>query len=86
MKPYIDIKYSSNRFFRIFFPWIKEGDLVWHRDKLDRKVSVLFNKNWFFQYDNKLPFLLNGAIFIEKEEYHRLIKGRGLLLLKIKEQ
>jgi hypothetical protein len=86
MKPYLDIKPSKSFFIRVFFPWASEKDIVWHRDKCNREVKVLLNSGWEFQHDNSLPFSLKGNLFIEKEKYHRLIKGNGLLLLKIKEQ
>ncbi len=85
MKPYLDIKYRKGSFIRVFFPWLKEKELVWHRDKEDRSVTALFNFSWKFQFDNELPFLLKREIFIQKETFHRLIKGKGLLVLKIKE-
>lgn len=85
MKPYFDIKYSKNKFFRIFFPWIKEDELVWHRDRLDRNVHAIFNVGWNFQFDNELPFLLKDSIFIKSGVYHRIIKGKMPLLIKIEE-
>jgi hypothetical protein len=35
------------------------------------------------QLDNKLPTSLNESIFIERHEWHRVIKGTGTLKLKI---
>jgi len=85
MKAYYDISCGKNSFFRLFFPWVKKRELIWHRDKLDRDVSVIFGGRWMFQFDNKLPFILKGNIKIKNGIYHRIIKGKGLLVLKIKE-
>jgi hypothetical protein len=35
------------------------------------------------QLDNELPQQFDKPIFIEKEKYHRLIKGDGNLKLKV---
>ena len=66
---------------------VKNNDLVWHRDKLDRVVRVLEGKGWLLQMDNQVPeILLEGQdYFIPSHKYHRLIKGPGTLVLAIKE-
>lgn len=85
MKPYLDLRLKKNCFIRVFFPWVKGRDLVWHRDNSDRDIVPLLNSNWMFQFDNDLPFLLKEELFIKKSRYHRLLKGNGFLVLKIKE-
>jgi hypothetical protein len=62
--------------------------LIWHRDKNDRVITVLkCGKGWQFQFDNDLPFELKPDMEIEiaKEEFHRVIKGKGNLKVQIKE-
>ena len=44
-------------------------ELTWHRDREDRTIEVLENNGWLFQYDNELPFLLDGTIEVKKESY-----------------
>ena len=63
-------------------------ELVWHRDRSDREITVLSGYNWKLQMDDNLPKeLKHGRIYhIKKMVYHRLIKGSGKLLLKIREK
>lgn len=77
-------EYKNDYYIRTFSSDIDEFELIWHRDKEDRIVEVVKNDGWLFQYDNELPKILNEKIFIEKNTYHRIIKGYGDLILKIK--
>lgn len=61
-----------------------ESEFKWHRDKEDRIIICEEKTDWLFQKDNELPISFDNQIFIEKEVYHRLIKGTGNLTLKIK--
>ena len=67
---------------------VDEDELIWHRDKSDREIAVMSGFNWKLQMDNELPEeLKQGRVYhINKMVYHRLIKGSGKLLLKIKEK
>ena len=79
---------TRNGFLVRYFPKEIDDDLLyWHRDKRDRLVFVLCGKDWKIQFDNELPiYLLQNIVYpIEKEKYHRLIKGSSELILKIKE-
>lgn len=69
---------------RIFSEDIKEDELVWHRDKEDRIVESVGDTNWEIQLDNELPKSLTETIYIPKETYHRVIKGSGELIVKVK--
>jgi hypothetical protein len=84
MKPYVDYEKEGD-------VWIREFDndtneLEWHRDETDRLVEVIEGDGWMFQYDNDLPFSINSlnTIFIPKETFHRLHKGKNKLKIKIK--
>jgi len=69
---------------RTFSQDVDEHELVWHRDREDRIIIPLNESDWMIQMDNQLPKLLNREFFIPKGEYHRVIKGSGDLILKIK--
>ncbi len=80
-------------------PYIQEGqirtfesdvdskELVWHRDKQSRKVTVIEGQGWQLQYNGSLPVeLIEGMSYnIPKMLYHRLIKGANKLIVKIEE-
>ena len=80
-RPYKDIGVV-----RIFYSDVKSNELVWHRDKEDRKITVVEGEGWQFQFNGSLPFeLKEGQIFdIPEGLYHRVIKGKTNLVLKIK--
>ena len=78
-------KRENNLIVRTFSQNIDENELVWHRDRNDREVTVLQETDWKFQFDNELPQLLKDVIFIPKNTYHRVIKGTGELNLQILE-
>ena len=86
IKPYINIKETDEYIIRSFDKSIDPTELKWHRDQEDRLVTVLeCGPGWKFQHDNELPIDLhpNTTILIPKYTYHRAIKGKGNLLLKI---
>ena len=76
---------KDNLIVRTFSQDIDEEELVWHRDREDREVTVLEETDWQFQFDNELPQVLKNTIFIPKNTYHRLIKGTGELNVHITE-
>ena len=65
-------------FERTFSQDVDNDELVWHRDREDSET------NWMFQFDNELPFIMEGKFSIPMGVYHRVIKGDGDLKLKIK--
>lgn len=85
-KPYTEI-IGSGCIIRAFDSDVDEQDLVWHRDYHTRLITIDHANGWQFQFENELPFkLVDGMIFlVERETYHRLIKGTGQLILKIRE-
>lgn len=62
-------------------------DLIWHKDKHDRVVTVVKSNGWKLQMETGLPFdLVEGKSYkIPALSWHRILKGRGNLLIKIKE-
>jgi quercetin dioxygenase-like cupin family protein len=86
MKPYKEVLNNNSRVreFKVNTP---NKELVWHRDEKDRYVTVLEGEGWHFQLDNELPLELQkkDVIFIPKQKYHRVLKGKTDLLIKIEE-
>lgn len=86
MKPYKEVIEGKSRIreFKVNTP---NKELVWHRDEKDRYVTILEGDNWQFQLDNELPLELRkgDVIFIPKQKYHRVLKGKTDLLIKIEE-
>jgi hypothetical protein len=85
--PYLDDFQKNGKFIRTFDNNVNDDELVWHRDKRDRKVRVISGDGWLIQMDNELPIpLLMGQTYnIKKEVYHRIMKGKNLLRLEIEE-
>ena len=75
-RPYRE-EIHGNVSIRKFYKDTNPDDLVWHRDREDRTVTVLEGKGWSFQYDDQLPIELKEGdqFLIERMTYHRLLKG-----------
>ena len=88
-KPFDDFEKSiyKNVFTRVFKKNVKKEQLIWHKDRKDRVVKVIYGTGWKLQCDNELPIELELGrnYYIKKEEFHRLHKGNGELKLEIKE-
>jgi hypothetical protein len=85
-KPYKEISLDeTNKVQRIFEQDIDESELEWHRDSEDRYVKIIESNNWYIQFDNQIPQRLinQEVIFIPKAKYHRVIKGKGSLIVEI---
>jgi hypothetical protein len=80
--------YTQLNDIRTFSENVDELDLVWHRDKYNREITILEGENWFLQLDNQLPVALQkGKTYtIPAMEYHRIIKGDSNLVIKIREE
>jgi hypothetical protein len=77
----------NNGFYIRTFSWdLNENELKWHFDEEDRIVICENDTDWLFQFDNELPITINKnePIVIQKNIYHRIIKGTNNLKLKIK--
>lgn len=70
---------------REFSENVDKGELIWHRDREDRTITILESKGWKLQMDNTLPVVLEeGKSYnIPKNTYHRIIKGEGKLILEL---
>ena len=76
-KPYREKKIDDQTFLREFSVEIEDSELTWHRDAEDREIEVVSGENWKFQYDDCLPVPIKPGykISVEKNEWHRIIKG-----------
>jgi hypothetical protein len=71
---------------RTFSSDLNESELKWHFDEQDRIVVCEHNTDWLLQMDNQLPKKIEKGkpYFIPEGEYHRIIKGTGDLVVKVK--
>lgn len=85
-KPYQELIGDGYKI-RNFFDNVDDAELVWHRDRKKRIVEVIVCDSWQLQMDNELPFVMQEGCEYEIPAmvYHRIIKGKGILKLKIKE-
>ena len=85
-KAYSEHILNDNEVLRVFAPDVHWCELKWHYDDEDRLVEVISENDWKFQFDNKLPENMDlwKKIYIKKGEYHRVIKGKTSLIVKIK--
>jgi len=86
VKTYVDKQYEQF-IIREFSQDISQDELVWHRDKRNRVILPVECEGWMIQFDNNPPeeMLPNVSIFVECEKYHRIIKGKGRLVIRILE-
>ena len=85
-KPYID-EIHPDYFIRIFDAESTPNDFYWHKDKKDRIILAVSGSDWKLQFDNEIPITLEPEKVypIPRETFHRIIKGKDNLILKIKE-
>jgi hypothetical protein len=81
-KPYSE-KIKEGYYYRSFKSDLNSDELVWHRDREDRIVESVGDTDWLIQIDNELPKKLE-KILIPKGVYHRVIKGSGDLVIKMR--
>ena len=79
---YKDVE-SNECLIRTFDETIDPIELKWHRDDEDRMIVAVGKSDWKIQLENRLPQDLNTAVFIARGEWHRVIKGKGELVIKI---
>ena len=85
--PYTEYLNPNNVIVRQFSQDVNDDELVWHRDKKDRTFKVISGVGWKFQHDNELPFVMKigDVVKVKKEEFHRIHKGQGKLIIEIEE-
>jgi hypothetical protein len=76
-------KKLENTFIRTFSADLDSNELKWHKDLEDRIVSPISATDWLFQRENELPTPINQEIKIKANEWHRIIKGSGDLVVKV---
>jgi hypothetical protein len=86
-KCYYDLKINDTTRYRLFDKGTDERELLWHQDERDREICVMEGGGWSFQFDDQLPITLENGMVIQitNHRYHRIIKGKGDLIIKIKE-
>ncbi len=85
--PYKDKMLNESTRIRSFSSTASEDHLIWHRDRQNRIVEVIHSNGWRFQRDDSVPALLSSGDILEiaANEWHRIIKGEGDLIVKITE-
>ena len=78
---------KDGKLIRTFLPDVDSEELKWHQDLNDRKVTIIEDGGWLFQMDDSLPNKLSikEQLFIPKLSWHRVIKGKGNLVVEIEE-
>jgi len=84
---YSDIKIGKDLIRRSISAASAASELTWHRDENDRQVKVVMSEGWSLQRDNSLPSPIRTGdiININAREWHRVIPGKGDLVITIKE-
>lgn len=83
--PFEERELKENVVVRKFVQSVDSEELVWHRDRENRLVEVIQSDGWQIQLDNEVPKVLKqgDTVYIKKEFWHRVIKGKGDLVVKI---
>lgn len=81
--PFTEEQILDNVFIRTFTSDVEESELQWHWDEENRIIEPLDENDWFFQFDNSLPFPIKEKINIPAGVIHRVIKGSTDLKVKI---
>lgn len=81
MLPFEEKEIGNNTFIRTFSDQYSE-EFSWHRDREDRTIEAIGETDWEIQLDNCLPEKIIRN-FIPKNVYHRVIKGTGVLNIKL---
>jgi hypothetical protein len=84
--PFQEESESDGWVIRRFSADVATEDLRWHRDGEDREIIAVESSGWSLQKDDRLPQVLHKGEChsVRKGEWHRLIKGSGELVLRIK--
>ena len=87
VEAYKQIQINRNEFFRIFSKEVLTEELVWHRDRANRYVTVVSGKGWLLQMEDSLPIELEEGYTYEipAYAYHRIKRGTTDLKVHILE-
>jgi hypothetical protein len=87
-KVYRDLPLAENAKYRRVLNEAASDECTWHRDERDRTVTIVEGVDWKIQFDNQLPVTVNAGdkICILAQEWHRIIPGKGDLLMIINEE
>ena len=80
----MSLPYTEESVGRLFESDVDPHDLVWHRDREDRRLTVVGDTDWQVQLENELPREVDG-VYIKAGVWHRLLKGTGSLRVCINE-
>jgi hypothetical protein len=81
--PFEETQITDDNYIREFSQESDVNEFTWHRDDEDRMIVATEPTDWKIQLENRLPQGLSSTVFIERGEWHRLIKGTGKLTVKI---
>jgi hypothetical protein len=81
--PFEETQITDDTYIREFSQESDVNEFTWHRDDEDRMIVATEPTDWKIQLENRLPQGLSSTVFIERGEWHRLIKGTGKLTVKI---
>jgi len=81
--PFEETQISEDTYIREFSQSSDVNEFMWHRDDEDRVIVTIEPTDWKIQLENRLPQSLGSTVFIERGEWHRLIKGTGNLKIKV---
>lgn len=72
---------------RTFAHDVDSEELTWHYDLHERFVICEHDTDWMVQFDNEIPKPIKKGetVHVPPYVYHRVIKGSGDLIVKIKE-
>ena len=87
-KEYRDLQLSEHVKYRRILNEGVADECTWHRDERDRVIQIVEGIGWKIQFDGQLPVTLKqgDSIRVMAQEWHRVLPGRGDLLLVIKEE
>ena len=70
---------------RTFSSGTDSDELIWHRDREDRRLLVVESGGWQFQMDNSLPVNLEPGqeLLVPAGAWHRVIRGNNDLKIII---
>ncbi len=91
MFPFKELLIENNEVYvlveRTFKKDLDSDELIWHRDREDREITLKEGSGWYLQIENELPKLIQKeSIFkIPKETWHRIInKNRTKLIINVR--